>query len=71
MVGVGMLAGIGFTMSLFIGMLGFEGQSPELAAATRLGVIGGSVASAVAGYLALRFTLPRTTHSATDASVTE
>ena len=47
MVGVSCLAGIGFTMSLFIGSLAFEG--PELATAVRVGVIAGSVASALIG----------------------
>jgi NhaA family Na+:H+ antiporter len=47
-----MLGGIGFTMSLFIGMLAFPG--PEHAADIRIGVLMGSVASAIAGYLVLR-----------------
>ena len=48
-----LLCGIGFTMSLFIGGLAFAGSS-ELMNATRIGVIGGSVISAVAGSLILR-----------------
>ncbi len=54
MVGIAFLAGIGFTMSLFIGMLAFEGSESRFAAATRLGVFGGSIVSAVIGYLVLR-----------------
>ncbi len=50
--GAGLLAGIGFTMSLFIGGLAFSG--PEAAAQVRLGVLGGSVLAAVGGYLYLR-----------------
>lgn len=50
--GVALLTGIGFTMSLFIGGLAFP--DPALAAEIRLGVIGGSLASAFAGYLVLR-----------------
>ncbi len=50
--GVGMLGGIGFTMSLFIGMLAFP--DPAQAAPLRLGVLAGSLVSAVAGYLVLR-----------------
>ncbi len=46
-----MLGGIGFTMSLFIGMLAFP--DPAQAAQLRLGVLAGSVLSAVAGYLVL------------------
>ncbi|WP_374655375.1 Na+/H+ antiporter NhaA [Dongia sp.] len=51
--GVALLTGIGFTMSLFIGGLAFP--DPALAAEVRLGVLGGSIASAVCGYLVLRF----------------
>jgi Na+:H+ antiporter, NhaA family len=50
--GAGVLAGIGFTMSLFIGGLAFSG--PEAAAQVRLGVLAGSVLAAVIGYLYLR-----------------
>jgi Na+:H+ antiporter, NhaA family len=53
--GVGMLAGIGFTMSLFIGMLAFS--DAEHAAQLRLGVLAGSLLSAAAGYLVLRFSV--------------
>jgi NhaA family Na+:H+ antiporter len=51
MYGVCVLAGIGFTMSLFIGTLAFadEGQ----VAAVRLGVLTGSLLSAVLGYAVL------------------
>ena len=49
--GVAMLGGIGFTMSLFIGMLAFP--DPAEAASLRLGVLTGSLLSAVAGYLIL------------------
>jgi NhaA family Na+:H+ antiporter len=51
--GVALLAGIGFTMSLFIGTLAFA--NPEHAAAVRLGVLSGSLLSAVGGYLVLRY----------------
>lgn len=50
--GISMLAGIGFTMSLFIGSLSFEGD--EMMNMVRLGVMTGSVLSAVVGYLVLR-----------------
>jgi NhaA family Na+:H+ antiporter len=50
--GVALLTGIGFTMSLFIGTLAF--QSPEHHVALRIGVLGGSLVCAVAGYLVLR-----------------
>ena len=50
--GAALLAGIGFTMSLFIGTLAFA--DPDHATAVRLGVLSGSVLSAIAGYLVLR-----------------
>lgn len=50
--GIALLAGIGFTMSLFIGTLAFA--DPEHAAAVRLGVLSGSTLSALAGYVILR-----------------
>ena len=50
--GISMLAGIGFTMSLFIGSLSFEGDA--MMNMVRLGVMTGSVLSAVAGYLVLK-----------------
>ena len=49
--GIGMLGGIGFTMSLFIGTLAFP--DPVHAAQLRLGVLAGSIVSAVVGYLQL------------------
>jgi NhaA family Na+:H+ antiporter len=52
--GLAVLGGIGFTMSLFIGMLAFD--DPAHAARLRLGVLAGSLASAVVGYLLLRAT---------------
>ncbi len=56
--GVALLCGVGFTMSLFIGALAFEAVTPGAAVNDRLGIIAGSLLSAVAGYLWLRWTLP-------------
>jgi NhaA family Na+:H+ antiporter len=50
--GVSILGGIGFTMSLFIGMLAFV--DAERAAEIRIGVLLGSITSAIVGYLFLR-----------------
>jgi Na+:H+ antiporter, NhaA family len=50
--GLAVLGGIGFTMSLFIGMLAFP--DPAHAAQLRLGVLTGSLASAAVGYILLR-----------------
>jgi Na+:H+ antiporter, NhaA family len=49
--GVALLCGIGFTMSLFIGGLAFT--SPAMGDAVKIGVLMGSVASALAGALVL------------------
>ncbi len=51
--GVALLCGVGFTMSLFIG--GLAWQHAEFEAPVRLGVMTGSVLSAVSGFLLLRF----------------
>jgi NhaA family Na+:H+ antiporter len=53
--GVSVMSGIGFTMSLFIGTLAFS--DPEHSAGVRIGVLSGSIASALVGYLILRFFL--------------
>ena len=55
--GIALLTGIGFTMSLFIGTLAFE--DPSYAPGVRVGVITGSILSAVAGYLILRLATRR------------
>jgi Na+:H+ antiporter, NhaA family len=57
--GVAVLCGVGFTMSLFIGSLAFGEENPGLISAVRLGVIAGSVLSAIFGLVILNFTLPR------------
>ena len=54
MLGVSMLAGIGFTMSLFIGSLAFG--AGDLATPVRFGVLGGSLISALLGLAVLWFT---------------
>ena len=56
-VGLGLLCGIGFTMSLFIASLAFE-ATPGLARDSVLGVLAASVLAATAGYAWLRVALP-------------
>jgi Na+:H+ antiporter, NhaA family len=59
MLGAALLCGIGFTMSLFIATLAFQGEAAELALASRLGILSGSAIAGVAAYLVLRFAPPR------------
>lgn len=53
--GVALLCGIGFTMSLFIGSLAFENVPNDFVVHDRLGILVGSVISALAAYVWLRF----------------
>ena len=67
---VGLLCGIGFTMSLFIGELAFPG-SDEMAALYReeakVGILMGSILSAIAGYAILRFAPLHPMHAEVEA----
>lgn len=53
-VGVSFLAGIGFTMAIFIASLAFE-NSPMYIDSAKIGILIGSFISAIIGYLVLRF----------------
>ena len=55
--GTAALCGIGFTMSLFIASLAFEETGVNLMFDERLGIILGSIASGVVGYIVLRVSL--------------
>lgn len=58
--GTACLAGVGFTMSLFIGSLAFEENPGMSLFDERLGIIAGSVASGLVGYFVLAATLKDT-----------
>ena len=59
--GVAVLSGVGFTMSLFIDSLAFEHLPPDTVFNfdERLGILIGSLASGIVGYIVLYRTLPR------------
>lgn len=54
---IGVLCGIGFTMSIFIASLAFDAAHEEMVTLAKLGILTGSVVSAVVGYLLLRIKL--------------
>jgi NhaA family Na+:H+ antiporter len=56
--GVATLCGIGFTMSLFIGSLAFEGGGAGYARPDRFAIVAGSLLSGIVGYLVLRIAKP-------------
>lgn len=49
--GVSLLCGIGFTMSLFIGLLAFD---PAMQDRVKFGILAGSLIAGMAGYAILR-----------------
>ncbi len=59
LLGVSALCGVGFTMSLFIAGLAFEASGAEYVLQTRLGILSGSLLSALAGYAILWLSLAR------------
>jgi len=57
--GVAFTCGIGFTMSLFIAGLAFEHGSVQYLATDRLGILAGSLLSAVIAFVVLQLSLPK------------
>jgi NhaA family Na+:H+ antiporter len=55
--GAALLCGIGFTMSLFIGVLAFPGDAMRIDDA-KIGILAGSILAAVTGFLMLRLAPP-------------
>ena len=52
-IGVSLLAGVGFTMSIFVANLAFF-DSPQLLDSAKMGIIAGSLIAGISGYLVLR-----------------
>jgi NhaA family Na+:H+ antiporter len=66
--GVSLLCGIGFTMSLFIGLLAFA-HHPVLQSEVKVGILSGSLLAGIVGYVVLRMARsPQTDASKLDPS---
>ncbi|MBA1287219.1 Na+/H+ antiporter NhaA [Pseudomonas japonica] len=56
LLGVAVLCGIGFTMSIFVGSLAFDASTSVYAGQDRMGILTGSFLAAVGGYLIMALT---------------
>lgn len=56
---VSVLCGIGFTMSIFITGLAFDGLDDSYSTYSRLGILLGSTLAAFLGYFLLKVVLPK------------
>ena len=63
-----LLCGIGFTMSLFIGLLAFA-DAPLLQEEVKVGILGGSLVAGLLGWSVLRVAPPRRASVRTDRTV--
>ncbi len=63
-IGVGMLGGIGFTMSIFITLLAFS--DPALINSSKIAILIASAIAGIAGFVILRLTLPKTINEEDD-----
>ena len=68
MAGVALIAGIGFTMSLFVTELAFA-SAADLAMSAKVGILGGSLASSIAGLAVIRFGGGTTQQATADLSL--
>jgi len=64
LVGVAFACGIGFTMSLFIAGLAFQHAGGDYLSGDRLGILVGSILSALAAYALLHLSLPKSARNA-------
>ncbi len=64
--GVSILCGVGFTMSLFVGSLAFEDTGLGYSRPDRLGIIIGSLAAGVLGFIVLKLATGKATKTETD-----
>lgn len=69
MLGIGMMGGIGFTMSLFIAALAFK--DPNILTQAKLGIFIGSTLSGIIGYLYLNWAISRDEKIAAEKSITD
>jgi NhaA family Na+:H+ antiporter len=66
--GVAILCGVGFTMSLFVGSLAFEDSGLGYSRPDRLGIIVGSLAAGIFGFIVLKLATRKSTHALDNTS---
>jgi NhaA family Na+:H+ antiporter len=65
-IGIALLAGVGFTMSIFVANLAFYDQ-PMLLDSAKVGILLGSFIAGISGYLVLRFTSKKSSDTSSSA----